>query len=91
MLEGAVPEWPLVAFRPLGSTVDLPVLSADVERSLSSDIQLLYQCAKCVAAGDDIAVATSSTASSSAWRWYTAQSRHMRVHMSQPTRAWTIG
>lgn len=59
-------ERPLVAFRPLGSTVDLPVLSADIERSLSSDIQLLYQCVKCVAAGD--AVATSSTASSSAWR-----------------------
>ena len=85
MIEGAVHERPLAAFQPLGSAADLPALSAEVERSLNSDMQLLYQCAKCVAAGDGSAVAHRIHGQLNMARWYTAQSRLLRAYMSQPT------
>ncbi|KAF0294694.1 hypothetical protein FJT64_007668 [Amphibalanus amphitrite] len=84
MITGAVHERPLAAFRPLGSAADLPAPSPEVERSLSSDMQLLYQCARCVTTGDGSAVEHRIHGQLNMARWYTAQSRLLRAYMSQP-------
>ena len=80
-LSGAVHELPLVTFLPLTSA-ELPPLSAEVEAHLSSDMKLLYQCARSVVTGDGSSVAHRIHGQLCLARWYTAQSRLLRVYMS---------
>ena len=63
MLAGPVHELPLVEFQPLTS-IKLPLLPTEVEKSLSSDMRLLFQCAKCATTGDGALWHCASMASS---------------------------
>ena len=82
MLAEPVHELPLVEFQPLTS-IELPLLPTEVEKSLSSDMRLLFQCAKCATTGDGSPVALRIHGQLNAARWYTAQSRLLRVYMAQ--------
>ena len=81
-LAGAVHQLPVAKFPPL-SGAELPVLPSDVVSGLSKDLQLLVECAAGVASGDVAAVVHRQHGQLNMARWYTAQSRLLRVYMSQ--------
>ena len=81
LLSGPVHQLPVCQFPPLTSA-ELPSLSDDVRRNLSSDL-LLMQCAQCVTSGDGSVVAQRVHGNLSMARWHTAQSRLLRVYMAQ--------
>ena len=74
----------MVQFQPL-TGAELPQLPAETERGLSSDLRLLLQCAQCVASGDGEPVRDRRHGQLNMARWHTAQSRLLRVNMSQPS------
>ena len=83
-LSGPVHTLPVVEFAPV-PCADFPVLTADVEASLSKDFQLLFQCARCVTTGEcDPSVARRVHAKVNMARWFTAQSRLLRLYMAEP-------
>ena len=87
-LSGPVHTLPLVNFGQIPCE-DFPTLPAEVQSGLSKDLQLLYQCAKCVVMGDSGSVTHRRHAKLNMARWYTAQSRLLRYYMSeiQPSEA----
>ena len=82
LIDGAVHQLPVVQFEPLTGT-ELPQLPAETERGLSSDLRLLVQCARCVVSGDGGPVQHRRHGRLNMARWHTAQSRLLRVYMSQ--------
>ena len=83
-ISGPVHTLPVVEFAPV-PCADFPALTADVETSLSKDFQLLFQCARCVSTGEcDPSVARRTHAKVNMARWFTAQSRLLRLYMAEP-------
>ena len=82
-MTGPVHTMPVVAFAAVQCD-DFPDLPADVEADLSSDFRLLYRCARCVVSGDGTSVAHKTHGRFNNARWYTAQSRLLRLYMAEP-------
>ena len=57
-------------------------MPTEVEAALSKDIQLLYRCAKAVVSRDCSRVARREHGVLNLARWYTTQSRVLRLNMS---------
>ena len=86
VLQGPVHELPVVDF-PVISCPDWIDLPAAVERELSTDVKLLYKCAKSVMEGNANSAHHHIHGKVHHARWYTAQSRLLRLYMatSNPT------
>ncbi|KAF0292331.1 hypothetical protein FJT64_009680 [Amphibalanus amphitrite] len=82
MLAGPVHQLPMAQFRPL-SGAELPEVPPDVLSGLSKDLHLLLECASAVASGNGTAVAHRQHGKLNMARWHTAQSRLLRVYMSE--------
>ena len=80
-LTGPVHELP-VNFKPLTGN-DLPELPPAVVQGLSKDLRLLVECAACVVSGDGSLVQHRLHGQLNMARWHTAQSRLLRVYMSE--------
>ena len=80
-LSGPVHELPVADFTAIQCSdwIELPVA---VERELSSDLKLLYRCAKSVSEGDASSVRGLAHGKVHHARWYTAQSRLLRLYMA---------
>ena len=83
-IAGPVHSLPMVPFAAVQCD-DFPDLPPDVEADLSSDFRLLYQCARCVVSGDGTSVAHKTHGRVNMARWYTAQSRLLRLYMAEPS------
>ena len=70
-----------VGSSPTIPSADLPHLTTEVEQELSSDVKLLYRCAKVITTGATAAVLRHVKLGGD--RWHTAQSHVLRFYMSQ--------
>lgn len=80
-LRGPVHEMPVADF-PVIECNDWVELPASVERELSTDVKLLYKCARSVKEGDASSVRHLAHGKVHHARWYTAQSRLLRLYMA---------
>ena len=78
---GLVDSLPVTEFERVGC-VDFPIMPADVESGLRSDLKLLYQCATAVVTGDAGKEANKAHEKLHIARWHTVQSRLLRYYLS---------